>query len=391
MSNELQPYDDGVVSGLPATSVPAISASLALARSDINVQIATARQYPRNVQSVISNITTYATLDEETAQECLYALVRGKKKKGRNQNQAADDRENKPIEGPSIRLAEIAAQCYGNCKIDARVIEVNRAEKYVEAEGTFHDLETNMLSRATVRRRISTSSGYLFSDDMIVVTGNAACAIAKRNAILAGIPKGLYRQAYNQARAMVAGTAEQLSANRDRAISAFARFGVKPEQLFEALGVEGDADIKLDHIATLRAMYATLKNGESTVEEMFGRGEAAGGSFEKVANPLADDDQAPGDGKVRGHTSELAQAEEIVGADGKILKSRDGEVGQVIEDPVAYARERGRKDAENKRSRKAIPPEYREESRKAEADAWLAGFDAFKAESQGSAEVGANG
>src|SRR5262249_10254376 len=89
------------------------STAVSLTRDELDVQITTARQFPRNVKAVVSKITALATLDEETAQECLYALVRGKKKKKKKGNNAAEgDRENKPIEGPSIRLAEIAAQMY---------------------------------------------------------------------------------------------------------------------------------------------------------------------------------------------------------------------------------------------------------------------------------------
>lgn len=259
------------------SSVPALidtSAFSAMVRAEIDTQVATARQYPRNLRKVVSNITTLATMDEYTAEECLYALVRKSR-----------DSDNKPIEGPSIRLAEIAAQCYGNCRIEARVVAVNRKEMYVEAVGTFHDLESNMASSATVRRRISTKNGRLFSDDMIVVTGNAACAIAKRNAILAGIPKGVYRQAYVAAREVVAGTVASLSVNRDKAVKAFAAYGVTKEQILETLGLESELEIKVDHIATLRAMFATIKNGESTVEEMFGKG---GPTHEVVQNPLSD-------------------------------------------------------------------------------------------------------
>lgn len=241
---------------------PDESMAVALTKAEIDQQIATARAYPRKIKNVIASITSLVTLDEETAQECLYALVRRKKT-------ANDDEENKPIEGPSIRLAEVAAQMYGNCRIDARVVHVDRTEKFVEAEGVFHDLETNMASRATVRRRISTKHGRLFSEDMIVVTGNAACAIAKRNAILAGIPRGVYRPAYQAARQIVAGTAETLGKNREKAIKAFAAFGVTPAQIFETLGVASELEIKIDHVATLRGMYAALKNAEATVEEMF--------------------------------------------------------------------------------------------------------------------------
>ncbi|WP_198964570.1 hypothetical protein [Bradyrhizobium sp. C9] len=274
---------------LPAVVVE--SAMPAMLRAEIDGQIATAKAYPRNVSRAIGNIKSLATLDEETAAESLYALVRKKKQQSRGGNDSADT-ANAAIEGPSIRLAEIAAQCWGNCRIEAHVVTVNKKDKWVEAVGTFHDLETNMASTATVRRRISTSSGNLFSEDMITVTGNAACSIAKRNAILAGIPRGVYRPAYHAAREVVAGTAATLSQNRDKAIKAFAAYGVTPDQIFEALDVQGEADIRLEHIATLRGMFMSIKNGEATVEEMFAKEKPS--QADPDYNPLTRKDTAAG-------------------------------------------------------------------------------------------------
>ena len=263
----------------------------ALVRAEIDVQIATARKYPRVIANVRNNITELATLDEQTAEECLYVLVRQQKKKGRGNNQPADDdRDNKPIEGPSIRLAEIAVQVYGNCRTSARVTEVNRKEMYVEAEGVFHDLQTNSAQRKTVRRRISTKGGYLFSDDMIVVTGNAACAIAIRNAILAGIPRALYRPAYEAARAMIAGTQQTLVQNRDKAFKVWETKGITAAQLLEKLDLETVDQITPEHIAQLRGLWATIKNGEATVEEVFSSKPAP--SHEKIENALSDGGQA---------------------------------------------------------------------------------------------------
>ncbi|MBN9317985.1 MAG: hypothetical protein J0I99_19770 [Devosia sp.] len=249
--------------------IPARDANMPAVRpaAPIDVQLASARTYPRDDLAVIEKITKLATIDEEAAAECLYALVRKKKNKKRNSEDTAE--ENKAIEGPSIRLAEIAAQKYGNCRIEARVVEVNKAEKYVEAEGIFLDLETNMASKATVRRRISTSGGYLFSDDMIIVTGNAACAIAKRNAILAGIPRSVYRPAYQAARKLIAGSVETLPKRREEAVKAFSVYGVKQEQLLEHFDVESLNDITADHLVTLRGMFNSLRSQEATVEEMF--------------------------------------------------------------------------------------------------------------------------
>lgn len=266
---------------VPQGGMPIDGGALAVViQAEISSQVATARAYPRkDIRVIAHRIADLATLDEDTAEECLYVLTRGSKRKGR------DDEEAKPIEGPSIRLAEIAAQQYGNCRIEARVVEVNRKEKYVEAEGTFLDLETNMASKSTVRRRISTSQGGLFSEDMIIVTGNAACAIAKRNAILAGIPKALYRPAYAEARKMLAGDATTLGANRDKAINSFKRFGVTSAQILEALGVPDEASLTPDHIAQMRGMYGTLMRKEATVAEMFAK-EAT--EHKVVSAPLSD-------------------------------------------------------------------------------------------------------
>jgi hypothetical protein len=225
----------------------------AVERAEIDMQIATARAYPRSIKQVSSRIYSLVTLDEDSAEECTYALPRG----------------GKPIKGPSIRFAEALKQSYGNCRSAARVVDVNKIDKYVEAEGVFFDLETNTATSSRVRRRIVDRNGRLYNDDMILVTGNAACSIAMRNAILGGIPKPLWRAAYDAANRVISGDVTTLAVNREKAFKAFAAFGVKPEQIFAALALKGVEDVTVDHIGLLRGMHSALKNGESTVEEMF--------------------------------------------------------------------------------------------------------------------------
>jgi len=253
------------------------SLAIGLSRAEIDTQITTAKRFPRQLTKVARDVLSLATLDEETAEEAIYALPRG----------------GKPIKGPSIRFAEIVKASYGNCRAASRVVHVDRVEKVVIAEGIFHDLESNTATRAEVRRRISDRRGVIFSDDMIVVTGNAACAIALRNAILGGVPKALWRKAYQAVEHTIAGDIATLTVTRDKAIKALAQFGVKPEQVFTALGVAGADDIALEHIPTLRGMFSALKNGEATVEEMFAGTVAAASSHAKVANPLSDEAPPP--------------------------------------------------------------------------------------------------
>jgi hypothetical protein len=250
--NAIIKHSEEVAAGLPALLEQG-SLAVSLARAEVDQQITTARAFPRSIARAVQNITTLATLDEASAAECIYALPRG----------------GKPIKGPSVRLAEIIAGQWGNCRVGTRVVHVDRHEKFVEAEGVFHDLETNSATTARVRRRLSTKAGKLFDEDMIVVTGNAACAIAKRNAILGAVPKAVWRKAYEAVEQVIMGDVKTLTERRGRALSAFAAFGVTPERVLQALGAQGEEDVGLEHLGTLTAMRAALKNGEATVEEMF--------------------------------------------------------------------------------------------------------------------------
>lgn len=281
---------EGEVQQLPSLDIQSGGLAAQMATAEINQQIATARQYPRDIAKVAKNIHSLVTLDKETADECIYALPRG----------------GKPIEGPSIRLAEIIQQCWGNNRVAARVVEIDRVEKVVVAEAIFHDLETNAAIRTSVRRRITDRSGRILTDDMIVVTGNAACSIAKRNAILAGTPKAVWNRAYRKAEEVLKGDIKTLAERRSKAISSFARWGVKPEQVFAALGLNEEADVTIDHMPTIQGMFNAIRNGEETVESLFSnRATAAGKQFEKVANPLKDDDDAPGGNGPAGGTLSL--------------------------------------------------------------------------------------
>lgn len=260
--------DESEIEHLPSTEVASLGI---MAKAELDSAILTARANPRQIKKVINNITSLVTLDEETAAECIYALPRG----------------GKPIRGPSVRLAEIVAQQWGNNRVEAEVIEIDRVNKVIRARGTFHDLESNSAVRAPATRRISDKRGRLFNDDMIAVATSAVCSIARRNAIFAGVPKFAYRKAYEAAEQVIAGDIKTLAERREKAVKAFAAFGVKPEQIFAILGVNSIEDISLDNVISLAAMYAAIKNGEATVEELFDP-RKTGSTHEVVANPLKD-------------------------------------------------------------------------------------------------------
>lgn len=252
---------------IPATGGGNLAATLT--KAEIDTQIATAHSFPRHLPSVQRRIMDMATIDDESAEESLYAVKRG----------------GKVLKGPSIRFAEILMQSYGNCRGGARVVHVDRDEGYVEAEGIFHDLETNSSSTQRVRRRILDKQGKVFTEDMIIVTGNAACSIAKRNAILGGVPKPLWRRAYEHVERVVAGDVKTLVERREAAIKAFAVWGVSPEQILEYLEVKTVEDITSDHLVILTGARSAIKNGEETVESVF-FGTARAAARNDRANPF---------------------------------------------------------------------------------------------------------
>lgn len=262
-------------------------------RAEIDQQIATARAYPRDIKRAIANMATLATVSNEAAADCIFALPHG----------------GKELVGPSIRFAEIIVSQWGNCRTFARVTEINRSLKYVEVEGVFLDLETNHANAAPIRRPIMRSNGAIHNDDMINMTTNAAAAIAKRNAVLGGIPRPIWGHAYDSAFKRVAGDIRNLDETRRKSIEAFAEWNVTPQMVCAALGVEKIDDIKHRSIVTLRGMFTAIKNEEATVEEVFGivrRSEpkpAAASQPAKQDEPVAQemvpkaapDDDFPGD------------------------------------------------------------------------------------------------
>ena len=51
-------------------------ALMAQTRAEVDSQVVTAKQYPRDLQQVLKNIEFLATQDQETAESCFYAIKR---------------------------------------------------------------------------------------------------------------------------------------------------------------------------------------------------------------------------------------------------------------------------------------------------------------------------
>lgn len=249
-------------------------------RANIDIQVSTAKQYPRSISRCANNAVAIATMDKETAQSCGYALPRG----------------GKPITGPSVHLAKIIAQQYGNLRAEAKVVEIT--DRQVVSRGTAWDLENNYAVAFEVRRSIIGKTGARFSDDMITVTGNAANSIAYRNAIFGVVPKSITDKAYKAAQHLITGDLsdeEKLIKRRDGAIKHFVdTYGITEDEVIKLCGKHTVNQIQAEEIALLLGFAQSLKDGDTTVDELMapfrkGKTKAKGASAKSFDEDAVED------------------------------------------------------------------------------------------------------
>lgn len=222
--------------------------------SEILAQVSTAKKYPRELSRFSARALQLATYDVETAQGCIYSVPRAGKK----------------LTGPSIRFAEIVASAWGNLRIAARVL--GNDGKVIKVEAVCHDLETNVAYKIEKDRKITDRQGKTFSEDMIVVTGNAAASIAIRDAIMRVIPKAVSKGIYDKVRQIAVGDktgGKTFTKRRDDAMAFFKSLNIEPERVLAAVEKRKVEDLDLDDLETLLGLATALKNGDSTPEEVF--------------------------------------------------------------------------------------------------------------------------
>lgn len=233
-------------------------------KAQIDVQISTAKAYPRNVKRATDNAVAIVSMDAETAKTCTYSVPR----------------KGKAITGPSTHLAMILAQVWGNIRVEAKVVEIGARQ--ITSEAVCFDLENNLAVKAQVKRSIIGKEGR-YNDDMITVTGNAANSIARRNAILAVIPRPIVDKVYNAAKQAITGDISdesKLIAKRKQVFDGLMQtYSLTEKEVLSAIGKAAITHVTADEIVVLIGIAQAIKDGDTTVESAF-KGEKT--KFEEV-------------------------------------------------------------------------------------------------------------
>ncbi len=255
-------------------------------RAAIDTQVATAKKYPRNLTKVRLNGIAIATMNKETAEACRYAKPVG----GKN------------VVGPSVHLARILAQQYGNIRVQQRIKQIT--DRSIIAEAVAFDMETNYAVCVEARRSIIDRKGNRYSDSVIETNAMAILAVAERNAILKVVPKSIidsvYDEAFKCANGDLSDNAKLLQA-RDKAFELFkTEYGATEDELLTCLGIKTKEAVKAEHIADLRGYLQALRDKEVSADELFKRNKernAAGDEIIEQKDPQQQTDAQPKEAK----------------------------------------------------------------------------------------------
>lgn len=231
-------------------------ALVALQRAETETLVDIANRFPRKLEKCKEKFLALAACDEETARSCFY--------------RKPVDNNGTMAEGPSIRLAEIAVNSYGNIRYGTRVIE--ESEKWITVQGFCFDMESNLFHASEIKRSIySERNKKRYSQNMIEVTMKAAAAIALRDAVFKVVPLGFFSSELKKIKAKATGRGSDipLAQRIQNAFTYFTKLGVSEERILETLEIHGKDEIGEDHLETLVGLRTAIETHETTVEEAF--------------------------------------------------------------------------------------------------------------------------
>lgn len=227
-------------------------AMIAQHKSEIDMQISTAKAYPRTVIKAMDESKAMISISPEIAAGCFYSLTKG----------------GNIITGPSIRLAEILMSSWGNCNVGGRVIE--ESEEWVTVQGVAHDLETNVRFTSEIRRRITKKDGKRYSTDVIQSTIGAAIAIGIRNAIFKIVPTSIINELDRFAREKALGKIDKHKQLIDQWVEYYLNtYSVSSDLLCLKVGANSVDEITRPQLQILVGIGTALRDEQTTVEKEF--------------------------------------------------------------------------------------------------------------------------
>ena len=285
MSDEItvrvdNPFPDVVDDRLNAGTVT-IESERAIA--EVKAALTIAKACPRNKHAAMEKVLDTCSR-ADFAPTALYAYPRGGER----------------VEGPSIRLAEVLANAWGNMVFGLK--ELSQADGESEMLALAWDLETNTRSEQTFRfkhERHTKQGVTKFTDPRdIYETGANLGARRLRSRILSVVDSDLVNAAVKQCRATIAagvsGGKKTMAEKLDTMVKQFGALGVKVSHLEGRLG-HPIKDMLPEEYTDLCTIYMSLKDNMSYPSDWFDvpKGTTTSEKADKLNEKLAGGENAP--------------------------------------------------------------------------------------------------
>lgn len=250
MENEA--FEKKEIAPIPVSATVQIEQSRAV--QEVQAAYVIAKKFPRDVNAVYSKIIE-SCKRPMLADQSVYKYPRG----------------GEIVTGPSIRLAEVLAQSYGN--LDFGVREIERRNGSSIAESFCLDLETNTRQTKVfeVPHEIYTKKGVRKLSDprdiYELVANNGARRL--RACILGIIPGDIVDAAVKECKKTIAkGNGEPIGDRIRKMVLAFKELGVSQEMLEERLNHKMDLTTA-EEIADITSIYNSLKDKQAKRGDFF--------------------------------------------------------------------------------------------------------------------------
>jgi len=249
--------NQALIPGQSAGTVSAVQADSEVARAAAEVQsrIIVARQFPRDMTEVTSNIRT-ACQRQRLAELAIYQYRKG----------------GAVVEGPSIRLAEMIAREMGNIQFGRRELSTNNRETKVQVFAYDLERNTSEVIEFTVRHEMKARGQRRVLEDPREIYEHVANQSARRMraALLAVIPGDVVDMALDEINKTLSRQdgGKPLTDQIREMVFYFRDLGVTAEMIEGRVGHSIDS---LSHyeVAQLRKIFASLRDEASSVSDWF--------------------------------------------------------------------------------------------------------------------------
>lgn len=244
------------VAAAPATSAgAAVESESQRAIAEVQAAILLAKKFPRDQVDAADRILA-ACCRPTLAESAVYSYTRG----------------GQEVTGPSIRLAEAIAQCWGNLQFGIRELAQGGGKSTVEAFAWDVETNTRQVKVFEVPHTRYTKAGTkLLTDprDIYEMVANQG-ARRLRACILGVIPGDVVDSAMAQCEATLRTKVDVTPDGIKQLLGAFAEIGVTPDQIAQKLGHKVDSLVPAE-IVRLRKVYRGIKDGYTTADVEFPR------------------------------------------------------------------------------------------------------------------------